>query len=56
MSHGWRAEPFPVGPSSPEEIWASRSPDSIAVIDGDETMTTAALQAEVDRLTGQSGE
>lgn len=50
MSHGWRAEPFPVGPSSPEEIWASRSPDSIAVIDGDETMTTAALQAEVDRV------
>ena len=50
MSHGWRAEPFPVGPSSPEEIWASRSPNSIAVIDGDETMTTAALQAEVDRV------
>ena len=50
MSERWRAEPFPVGPSSVEEIWAARAPDSVAIVDGDLLLTTAELCAEVDRV------
>lgn len=50
MSERWRAEPFPVGPSSIEAMWAVRAPDSIAIVDGDTHTTTDQLHAEVERV------
>ena len=44
--------PFPVGPSTIDQLWARRDPESPAVIDDDTTWTTADLQAECDRVTG----
>lgn len=50
MSRRAGADPFPVGPSSMEEIWARRPADSLAVVDGDVEVTTAQLYAEVERV------
>lgn len=50
MSQDWRAEPFPVGPSSIDEIWVNRDPESIAIVDDAQTITTAHLLAETDRV------
>lgn len=50
MTERRASEPFPVGPSSFDEIWAARDPQSIAVVDDDHETTTAALRAEVDRV------
>ncbi len=50
MSQRWRAEPFPVGPSSLEAIWSARLPDSTAIVDDDQVITTEQLRLEVDRV------
>ena len=42
--------PFPVGPSTFAAMWEDRPADSVAVIDGDRTWTTAELRAECDRV------
>ena len=52
--HGLRsvesARPFPVGPSTIEELWAGRDPRSPALVDRDQEWSTARLRAEVDRV------
>lgn len=42
--------PFPVGPSSFAAMWNDRPAESVAVVDGDRTWTTAELRAECDRV------
>ncbi|MEM9467928.1 MAG: AMP-binding protein [Actinomycetota bacterium] len=43
--------PFPVGPSTIEQMWARRDPDSPAIIDGDRVITTGALRERCDAVT-----
>ena len=50
MSQERVVPPFPVGPSSIDEIWQRRDPDSIAIVDDAHTITTAELRTEVDRV------
>ena len=45
-----RSVPFPVGPSTFEDIWSRRADASIAVIDTDRAWTTRELRAEVERV------
>ncbi len=45
-----RSVPFPVGPSTFEDIWSRRADESIAVIDTDRAWTTRELRAEVERV------
>ena len=45
-----RAVPFPVGPSTFEEVWSRRADESIAVIDADRAWTTRELHGEVERV------
>ncbi len=42
--------PFPVGPSTFEDVWSRRADASIAVIDTDRAWTTRELRDEVDRV------
>ncbi|MEM8706556.1 MAG: AMP-binding protein [Actinomycetota bacterium] len=42
--------PFPVGPSTFAEIWERRTPESVAVVDGDLAWTTVELRQEVERV------
>ena len=45
-----RSVPFPVGPSTFEEVWSRRAGESIAVIDTDRAWTTHELHDEVERV------
>lgn len=45
-----RSAPFPVGPSTFEEIWSQRADESIAVIDAHRSWTTRELHDEVERV------
>lgn len=45
-----RIRPFPVGPSTIEDMWNRRDPDSLALLDDDDTWTTRALQEECERV------
>lgn len=44
------ARPFPIGPSTVEQLWQERDPSSIAIVDDDTQWTTGELRAEVDRV------
>ena len=45
-----RSVPFPVGPSTFEDVWSRRADESIAVIDTDRAWTTRELRDEVERV------
>ena len=45
-----RFVPFPVGPSTFEDVWSRRTDETIAVIDADRAWTTRELRDEVDRV------
>ncbi|MEC7373922.1 MAG: AMP-binding protein, partial [Actinomycetota bacterium] len=45
-----RSVPFPVGPSTFEDVWSRRTDETIAVIDADRSWTTRELHDEIERV------